>query len=250
MNRGIQNLIKQIFIKIVLVLFLTVKFSFVQEIKRNLYPASLQLESGNLFIVLNSGIYLFSPDFSPIKIYYQFSKNETVEKNERVEIKQFPKEEGSFIAILNKKKVYICSENTFEASTDLSSFLYGEYFSLVPFGHDDEYNNFFYTISFTNEYEKLDVLLCSFNNQTKISTVNLHKKNVTEENLSILPSCERMHLQNGQSIADLNKDSDDFLACSCSVKSTINIDFIKVNLTEIKRFFRYTQLEFVNFFLY
>ena len=116
-----NNQISYVFFNIYSSLFLVLSFNFticlfdLKIIKEGKYSQVKLLPSGNYFIILSKGIYIYNPDFTLNKTIHNFTNNETICNNEKINISEYKIDDKLFISCLTKQKfLYIFEANTLE----------------------------------------------------------------------------------------------------------------------------------------
>ena len=144
------------FIRIMFLFSLGFIFSFeylIKNINSNIPPKFKQLPSGNVFVLLYNGIYIYSNDFSNYSLIEEFNSNEIIkneEESNKTIISEIKNETNYYILCLIKDRLYL-----FDNETNNISKIYheinsaGDYYNLIPYKLD--MNLLYYIIIFSKK---------------------------------------------------------------------------------------------------
>ena len=132
-----------------------------QIIEDDSYPVSLRLSNDNIFIITTKSITLYSPDFLTKKTIINFPDIILTSEIEQTSIAQFTNDDNYIISLI-KNKLYVFDQNAnYINNFDLSYYLNGKYYSLIPYKYENFYH--YYLISFINTNDpKLSILYFKF----------------------------------------------------------------------------------------
>ena len=105
-----KNQISYVFFHIYSNLFLFLSFNFTiclfefKNIKEGNYPQAKLLPSGNYFIFLSNGIYIYNPDFTLNKTIHNFTNDEIIDDYKKILISEYKIEDKLFISCFSKQK--------------------------------------------------------------------------------------------------------------------------------------------------
>ena len=117
-----KNQISYVFFHIYSNLFLFLSFNFTiclfeLKIIENYLQVKL-LPSGNYFIILSKGIYIYNPNFTLNKTIHSFTNDENIDNKENILISEYKIDDKLFISCLNQQQfLYIFEANTLEFYT-------------------------------------------------------------------------------------------------------------------------------------
>ena len=148
---------KNINYKIILVfiLFFFSKEYIIQPIN-NSYPKVKELPSGDLFIIMNNGIYISNNNISNLTKIYQFNTEETIKKNSddnKTVLSEFKDDNNLYILGLVKEYLYLYDYNKAKLSKyNLTSELNGNFYDLIPYKITN--NSLYYIIVFAKQIKE------------------------------------------------------------------------------------------------
>ena len=158
------------------------------------YPKIKQLPSGEYFIILNDGIYIYSNGFSKITQFFQFQgviENLEVKK---ATISEFKNNNYFYILCLIKDYLYLFNFNkTTLEKIDLTEYLSGNSYNLIPYKYEDDPPEIFnFIICYMT-------IIDSTHNYFKFYNFQINTNNYNYSKLS-----SEKYIQNYKEISDLN----------------------------------------------
>ena len=144
--------------------------------ENTIFPYSLTLLNGNILLVINDGIHFFDSNLENEETSKKKSFEEVLEEedNNKVFLGQFSEEYKGYIMVFAKDLLYFfTNEGMFLDSKNISEYLNGNVFSLVPYKKEN--NNLYYIISYYYEF-KLSINIFEF----EINTPNAHTLKISK----------------------------------------------------------------------
>ena len=148
---------KSINYKIILV-FILLFFSneYIIHPINNSYPKVKELPSGDLFIIMDNGIYISNNNISKIAKIYEFNTEETIKRNSdnnKTVLSEFKDDNHLYILGLVKEYLYLYDYNKAKLSQyNLTSELNGNFYDLIPYKIEN--NSLYYIIVFSKEIKE------------------------------------------------------------------------------------------------
>ena len=159
------------------------KFQYINSIAldEEKYPVSHVMSNGDIFMITDKRALVLDSSLGSIKKYHNFETSiiiDTEEKAARTTISQFPND--YIIALYNDILFVYSSIGEYIYEDNLSSYLGGSYYSLIPYKKDSDNNyDYYYIIAFFRnatlniQYYKLSMMGSQKqNNKLSEKTIN------------------------------------------------------------------------------
>ncbi len=167
------NIISSLFFKI-FIIFTMIKHYLNVEL---IYPKSISLASGNIFVIHKDGIDIYDSSMKNlVSNILNFTNSEKLNEDNlaSVTISKFDEiNDNGIILCIIINKIYIFNYDGkllyTESKNNIKNKLSSRYFSLIPIKRND--NIFTYMISFCNSDNKIAPLFFEYNNSTKTNTL-------------------------------------------------------------------------------
>ena len=221
---------KTLLLCIFCIFFYLFDFNFCQinliNINEGKYPQVKLLSSGNYFVVLDNGVYIYNPDLTIKYRIYSFSVDEIINDKDyqKTVISEFNNDVNIFISCLTKGKflyVFDVKTNNLAYKIDLESRLDNiQNYNLITYKYQNNILEFIIYFIYQKEINFLDYKIDLLNNNIKNNS-SVYKDNDLANDFV---SCENIALE--------NQNNKNYLICF----STKN-KYIKVNFYDIENNF-------------
>ena len=139
-----------------------------------LYPFTLLLSNGDLFLVTANGFRLYDSTFKIKKNYYDFTSNEakinSETETELVSLAQY--QDGTIIALVKNILYVFDIQGDYILEQNLNEYLVNaKYYSLITYKHDSSSSYYYYIVSFFDNRE-ISIKYFSFSTDRTLTVSN------------------------------------------------------------------------------